>query len=61
MFPANVRLCAICKVAHGLPRKVVQRIVRVNQSALKRWCCYHRQIGTVWRNPERRNLHGDSC
>jgi len=61
MFPANVRLCAISKVADGLPRKVVQRIVRVNQSSLKRWCRYHRQNGTVWRNAERHNLHGDSC
>ena len=61
MFPANVRLCAISMVAHGVPRKVVQRIVGVKQSALKRWCRYHRHNGTVWRNPERRNLHGDSC
>jgi len=61
MFPDNVRLCAISMVIQGVPRKVVQRIFGVKQSALKRWCRYHRQNGTVWRNPERRNLHGDSC
>jgi len=61
MFPANVRLCAISMIAHGVPRKVVQRVVGVKQSVLKRWCCYQRHNGTVWRNPERRHLHGDSC
>jgi len=61
MLPANVRLCAISVVAHGVPRKVNQRIFGVKPSALKRWCRYHRQNGTVWRSPERRNLHEDSC
>jgi len=36
MLPANVRLFAISMVAHGVPRKVVQRIVGVKQYALKR-------------------------
>ena len=61
MLPANLRLCAISVVAHGVPLKVDQRIVGVKPSALKRWCRYNRQNGTVWREPERRNLHEDSC
>jgi len=61
MFPANVRLCAISMVARGVPRNFVQMFVGVKQSALKRWCLYHRQNGTFWRNPQRPNLHGDSC
>ena len=61
MFAAALRYAAISMQQHHVPRATICSVIGVSSAQLERWIRYWRASQSVWRVPERQNLHADSC
>jgi len=61
MFEAPFRYAAIAMERHQVPRATICAVIGVKSAHLERWLRYWRANQSVWRVPERQNLHEDAC
>jgi len=61
MYVAALRYAAIFMQQHHVPRATICAVIGVKSAQLERWIRYWRAIQSVWRVPERQNVHADSC
>jgi len=61
MFEAPFRYAAIAMERHQVPRATICAVIGVKSAQLERWLRYWRANQSVWRVPERQNLHEDAC
>jgi len=60
MFEAPFRYAAIAMERHQVPRATICAVIGVKSAQLERWLRYWRANQSVWRVPERQNLHEDA-
>ena len=61
MYSEDLRASALSMLSNGVERQKVHESIGVKRTQLKRWEGYYAQHGSVWRNPEQKNKHGDAC
>jgi len=61
MYVAALRYAAISMQKDHVPRATICAVIGVKSAQLERWIRYWRASQSVWRVPERQNLHADSC
>jgi len=61
MYSEYLRASALSMLSNGVERQKAHESIGVKRTQLKRWEGYYSQHGSVWRNSERKNKHGDAC
>jgi len=61
MYSEDHRASALFMLSNGVGRQKVHESIGVKRTQLKRWEGYYALHVSVWRNPERKNKHGDAC
>jgi len=61
MYSEDHRASALSMLSNGVERQKAHESIGVKRTQIKRWEGYYALHGSVWRNPERKNKHGDAC